>query len=133
MDDPLLVRRFERLGDLLRDGQRFVERDRAARDPLRQIVALDQFHHEGGHAPAFFEAVDGGDVRMIQRGQRLRFARESRQAIRIVRERLGQDLDRDVAIQLRIARAIDLAHAPFADLRGDFVDAEAGAGGEGQR
>ena len=29
MDDPLLVRGFERLGDLLRDRQRFVDRDRA--------------------------------------------------------------------------------------------------------
>ena len=28
MDDALLVRRFERLGDLLRDGQRLVDRDR---------------------------------------------------------------------------------------------------------
>ena len=36
VDDPLLVRRFERLRDLLRDRQRLVERDRAARDPLRQ-------------------------------------------------------------------------------------------------
>ena len=39
---------------------------------------------------------------------------------------------RDVAIQLRVARAIHLAHAAGADLRGDFVGAEAGAGGEGQ-
>ena len=29
-------------------------------------------------------------------------------------------------------RAIHLPHAAFADLRGDFVDAEAGAGSEGQ-
>ena len=29
VDDPLLVRRFERLGDLLRDRQRFVERESA--------------------------------------------------------------------------------------------------------
>ncbi len=28
MDDPLLVRRFERVRDLLRDRQRFVDRDR---------------------------------------------------------------------------------------------------------
>ena len=52
MDDPLLVRGFERLGDLLRDRQRLVERDRAARDPLRQILALDEFHHERGDAVA---------------------------------------------------------------------------------
>ena len=50
MDDPLFVRGFERLGDLLRDRQRLVERDRPARDPLREIVAFDQFHHERGDA-----------------------------------------------------------------------------------
>ncbi len=75
MDDPLLVRGFERLGDLLRDGQRFIERDRAARDALRQIVALDEFHHERGDACAFLEAVDRGDVRMIERRERLRASR----------------------------------------------------------
>ena len=34
MDDALLVRRVERLGNLLRDRQGLVDRDRAARDPL---------------------------------------------------------------------------------------------------
>ena len=58
-----------------------------------------------------FETVDVRDVRMIQRGQHLRFALESREPVGISRERLGQDLDRDVAIQPRVARAIDLAHA----------------------
>ena len=73
-----------------------------------------------------------GDVRMIQRRERLRFALEAGQAIGISRERVGQDLDRDVAIQLRVARAIHLAHAAGADRRGDLVGAEAGAGSEGR-
>ena len=46
VDDPLLVRRFERLGDLPRDRQRFVERNRPARDPLGERLALDQLQHE---------------------------------------------------------------------------------------
>ena len=50
-----------------------------------------------------------------------------------MRERLGQDLDRDVAIQLRVAGAKDLPHAPFADAGDHFVDTETGTGGEGQR
>ena len=77
MDDALLVRRFERLGDLLRDRQRFVERDRAARDPLRQILALDEFHHERVHAAGLLEPVDRRDVGMIQRRERLRLALET--------------------------------------------------------
>ena len=132
MDDALLVRRFERLGNLLRDRERLIERDRTSSDALREIVSLDQFHHEGGHAPALFEAVDGGDVWVVQRGEGLGFTLEAREPISIVGERLGQHLDRDVAIQFRIAGAKYLPHSPFPDAGDHFVDAEANAGGEGQ-
>ena len=37
---------------------------------------------------------------MVQRGEQLRFALEAREAVGIVREDVGQNLDRDVAIQL---------------------------------
>ena len=88
----MLVRGVERLGDLLRDRQRLVERDRAARDALRQIVALDEFHHERVHAAGFFQAVDGGDVRMIQRGEDFGFALKPREPVGVVRERSGRIL-----------------------------------------
>ena len=84
------------------------------------------------HAPAFFEAVDRGDVRMIQRGEDFRFALETREPIGIGRERRRQDLDRDLALELRVGRPIHLPHAAFADRRGDVVDAEARAGSQGQ-
>ena len=90
-------------------------------DPLRQVVALDQLHHEGGHAVGFFQPVDRGDVRMIQRGEHFRFALESREPIASAATTAGRTLDRDLALQLRVGRAIDLAHAARADLRGDFV------------
>ena len=44
---------------------------------------------------------------------------------------VGQDLDRDVAIQLRVARAIDLAHSACAQRREDLVDANPSAGSQG--
>ena len=132
VDDPLLVRGFERLRDLLRDGQGFVERHGSARDALRQIVAFDEFHHEGGHAPAFFEAVDRGDVRMIQGSEHFRFALKTREPIGIDRERRRQDLDRDLALEFRVGRPIHLPHPAFPDRRGDVVDAEARAGSQGQ-
>lgn len=43
----MLARGFERVGDLLRDGQRLVEGDRATRDALRAIVAFHEFHYQG--------------------------------------------------------------------------------------
>ena len=47
---------------------------------------------------------------MIQRGENFRFALKAGQAVEVGCERRWQDLDRDVTLQLRIARAIDLAH-----------------------
>ena len=78
------------------------------------------------------EAVDRGDVGMVQRRERLRLALEPRQAFGVGGERVRQDLDRDLAAERRVRRPIHLPHAAFADLRGDFVDAETGAGSEGQ-
>jgi hypothetical protein len=46
-------------------------------------------------------------------------------------ERCRQDLDRDEAIEPRVARLVDLAHTALAEERHDFVGAEAGAGSEG--
>jgi hypothetical protein len=49
-----------------------------------------------------------------------------------VDERVGQDLQGDVAIQLRIARPIDLAHAASPEGRQDLVRTQAGTGTESQ-
>ncbi len=68
---------------------------------------------------------------MRQGGDGLRFAFEPCQGARIVRQRLGQDLDGDIAIQLGVAGAVDLAHATFAELADDFVGAETRAWGKG--
>ena len=88
MDDAGLVRRFERFGHLFRDRQRLVDGDGAARDALREILALDELHHEGADAGRFFDAVQLRDVRMIERGQRLRFAFEPHETIGVRREGL---------------------------------------------
>ena len=46
VDDPLLVRGFERLGDLPRDRQRFIERNRPSRDAIGERRAFDQLQDE---------------------------------------------------------------------------------------
>ena len=58
---------------------------------------------------------------MIERREQTRFASEARAALRIGREVLGQDLDRDVAIEPGVAGAIDLAHAAGAQPSGHRV------------
>ena len=67
---------------------------------------------------------------MIQGGDHFRFALKAREPFRIRRDRRRQDLDRDLALQLRVGCPKHLAHAAFADLCRDVVDAEARAGSE---
>ena len=85
-----------------------------------QRRAVDELEHERRSAARrFLEAVDRGDVRMIQRGEDLRLALEPRERDRDRRRRLRQDLHRDVAAELRVACAIHLAHATGAEQRDD--------------
>ena len=94
-------------------------------------VALDELHDERRRWTGLLEAVDRCDVRMIEGGKQFCFALEPREPLAVARDRHGQHLDRHRALQVGIDGAIDLTHAADADLRGDFVEAEARAGGEG--
>jgi hypothetical protein len=57
---------------------------------------------------------------------------QSSEPVGVVREVVGQNLQRDVAAKRRIASAIDVTHPAGADLAGNFVRAEARAGSESQ-
>jgi hypothetical protein len=54
----------------------------------------------------------------------LRLALEAGPPFRVGGRVLGEDLEGDVALQLRIVRAIDLAHPAFAEFREDLIGAE---------
>jgi hypothetical protein len=128
MDDPLLVGLLQRLGDLARDGETFPPRQGSRLETIRQRRPLDQVHDERAHAVRFFEAEDRRDVRMVELGEELRFALEAREAFRVLGERRRQHLDRHLPVEPGVGRAIDLAHPALAELGGDRVGAEPGAG-----
>lgn len=125
VDDVLFVGSFERLRNLTGDAQRFVQWNRALRNAIRQGRAVHQLHHEGLDADALFDAVQPGDVGMIERGKDFRLALEAGQPIRISGDRGRQHFDRDMALQARVGCAIPLAHATGADRFENLVRAEA--------
>jgi len=129
VDDALLVRFLEGLGDLLRNDDRFVNRDCSALQPLREVLAGDELHRQemGGRAVGesrALESVDVGDVGVIEGGQQLRLALEAGQALGILCHLGRQHLDRDLAPELVVGRAIHLAHASRAEGCGDSVVGE---------
>ena len=90
-------------------------------ESLAQRLALEQFHHGVGQAVGVAEVVNREDAGVRQRRHRQRLALEARQPIRVGGKRLRQHLDGDVALQLGIARAVDVAHSAGADVRCDLV------------
>ena len=130
VDHPRLMRRFEGLGDLLRYWQRLVQGDRPLRDPVGEGRAFDQLQHQCPRPLGFLDAVDGGDVRVVEAGEDLGLPREPGEPIWISREGVGEDLQGDLAIELRVGGLPDLAHPALAEEGGDVVVPEAGAGGQ---
>ena len=55
------------------------------------------------------------------------------EAIRVTSQRRRQHLDRDLALQVRVRRAVDLAHAALTEGRGHLIGAETGSGSQRQR
>ena len=66
---------------------------------------------------------------MVQCGRGARFLLESVEAVDIGRERDRQHFDRDVALESRIARPVDFAHAARSDCGQDFIRAKPVTGG----
>ena len=116
MNDAVLVRRLERRGNLLCNGNRVIDRNRSLRDPIRERRTVNQLEDERAYEPAkagpdafaLFETVNRRDVRVVERRQNLSLALEALEPVGIEREELGKNLDRDVSIEPRIAPSIDL-------------------------
>ncbi len=67
---------------------------------------------------------------MRERGDGLRLALEAREGGGVGREPVGKNFDRDVAVELRVARAVDLPHSARSERPDHLVGSELRSGGE---
>ena len=130
MNDAFLVRGGQAAGDRDGDLHGSAMGNRAALELRPEGLSLEQLGDRIRGALVAPEIVDGEDVRVVERRDRVRLPLETRERVGVLRQRFGEHLDRNVALQLRIPRLVDLAHAPGTERREDFVGAETGAGGE---
>ena len=121
MHDAALVGVLEPRRDLSGDRQRLVHRQRAPRQPLREVLALDQLEREREDSVRLLEPVDRADPRMVERGEDLRLAAEPGQALRLIGDLGREDLEGDVAPELEVAGAEHLSHPARADRVEDLV------------
>ena len=136
VDDAAFVGGLQSFCHLEEEWNDLVKRDRpVARDACGQVVTFDELHDEKGlragagaagrwHNGLSLQSKKRRDVRMVDRGQRLRFALEALQPLWMRRQILRQHLDRHLAPELRVARAVDLAHAARTERGDDLIESE---------
>jgi hypothetical protein len=132
VDDTSLVGFLESLRYLPRDRDRFVHRDPAALEPLGEVLALHELHDEEVNPRSVGErgalgSVEVGDAGVVDGGEHPGLALEAGEPRGVEREGGGQDLERDVAAELRVGGAVDLSHPARADRGGHAIVAERAA------
>ena len=121
VDQPLFVRTGKPFSDLDRDIERALGLQGPTDQDLAELVTADQLHRDERHTLGLADFVDHRDVRVLDQRRGPRFLEHPLAADTIVHEILGQDLERHLAPQVQVARAIHHAHAAAADLLDDFV------------
>ena len=121
MRDALPMRLVERVGDLDRNLQRLVERQRPFLEARGQRLAVEMRHDQVVRAIDAADVVDAADVGMVQGRDGASLALEAGSQIGIASDLTRQDLDRDRPIEARVACSVDLAHPARADLGGDSI------------
>ena len=124
MHDAFVVRGRETVGDLPGEIEGLVQAQRSVRETGAQRFAFQQLRHDVRQTIMCAGVVHRHDVRVVQLPGRACFFFEPAQPVGAIGQRCRQDLDRDVAGEAGVARAIDLAHAAGADRRDDLVRAE---------
>ena len=133
MHDALAVRGREALRDLQAPVDGLPLRDGRPVELPAQRLAFEQLRDGVGHAVVRAEVEDREDVRVRERRDGLGLALEAGQRVGVRRQVRREDLDGHLAIELRVARAVDLAHPPGAERREDLVGPEPCSGGETHR
>ncbi len=132
MRDPGTMGVLQRLGDLHSVAQHLTERQRSARDPIRQRLSVEILHHQILEVVLAANVVERTDVRIGQCRDGPCFPLETSPKIAIRGDTCQQDLDRDDAIEACVAGPVDFPHPACAEWREQLMGSELRADREGQ-
>src|SRR5262249_38850968 len=91
-------------------------------------LARDQLH--GDEAALFPDLVDRADVRVIERGCVAGLAQQARAGRGVAHDICGEDVERHLALQVLVERAVHLAHAARTETVDHGEVSEAGTRGQ---
>ena len=121
MNDTLLVRRVERIGDLDGNVNHFEGAQPSAGHAHFQRLTTEQFHGNEGAAFEFIDLIDGADMRVIERRRRLGFALELAERGGICGKRVRNELQRNRTAEPSVLGLVDHAHPACAEQLDDVI------------
>jgi hypothetical protein len=127
--DAQRVRRVHGGRDVAHVAGRALGWQRRAAHQIRQALALDQLHREVRLAVVVADLEHRDGVRVTELGGGARFLAKAVDLVLVGELAGGDELQRDLAIQRRIARPPHHAHRAAPDRRDQIVTAEAARGG----
>ena len=86
-----------------------------------QGQAIEELHGDETLSVVLADFVDGADVGMVERGRGARFAAESFERLRILRDFFGKEFEGYEASERRVFGFVDHTHAAAAELFDDAV------------
>ena len=110
VDDAAIVRFCEPVCDLESNSYRVFHGKGTVGQARRHRFAGHVLHHDNEAVRGLEHVVDGRDIRVRQARGRSSFPKHPRASFLATDRRRPQPLDRDVALQARIAGAIHLTH-----------------------
>ena len=128
MDDAGGVGFGEALRELVDDIEEPAQREASPVQERPKGRALNPLHRDVRGRPVAPDLVDRQNVGVIERGGGARLELESPEAVRVRGDLGPQHLDRDDAVEARIAGFVNLAHPAGADRGQNLVGTEAGWG-----
>ena len=121
MHDAFVVRRRQPFGDLDAELDGRAQRQRGAVQAGAQALPFEQLRDDVRRPVVAADVVDGEDVGVVERRGGARFQLEAAQAIGVIGEGRGEDLDGHRAPELGVVRPVHFAHAPGVHERDDVV------------
>jgi hypothetical protein len=116
MDDTALMGHLDGPRHLARDPRGLPWREGPAPpDDRRQILAVDELHHNVGAGGVGAVVVDGDDAGVIQGGGRLGLLSEASEEVGIGAVLGAKDLERDIPLELGVAGSVDRGHAALSE------------------
>ena len=115
MNDALLMRRVDGLGDLGPNFQDIGKPQRTRSHFLLEGHAFDVLHRDIGLAVRLADLVDLANVGMVQGGRRLRLAQESLARHSVPLELFREELEGYLAVQNAVLSEEYLSHSPTAE------------------